>query len=117
MENRSLQSASLPDQKLDYEKVSSSREFKNLISAKKKFLIPLSIFFLTFYFLLPLLSYYFTFLNAPLIGPISGAWVFAFAQFIMTWILCMIYVKKANRFDQMADDILKDRVNQGDKRL
>ncbi|WP_442857367.1 DUF485 domain-containing protein [Bacillus sp. FJAT-42315] len=41
-------------------------------------------------------------LNVSAIGSISWVWLFAFAQFIMTWVLCMLYVKKANQFDHMA---------------
>ena len=35
-------------------------------------------------------------LNTPAFGDVTWAWVFAFAQFIMTWALCMIYSKKRN---------------------
>ncbi|MGV2788144.1 DUF485 domain-containing protein, partial [Clostridium perfringens] len=47
-------------------------------------------------------------LNHPAIGPITWAWVFAFAQFIMTWVLCILYSRKAAQFDRMVDDIKKD---------
>ncbi|HZG74010.1 MAG TPA: DUF485 domain-containing protein [Chondromyces sp.] len=115
MESRALKETSPPDKQVNYEEIVSRPDFKQLISAKKKFLVPLSLFFLVFYFTLPLLTSYTTVLNSPLIGPINGAWVFAFAQFIMTWALCMIYVSKANKFDQMSDDIIEDYTKQGDK--
>ena len=64
--------------------------------------------FLLFYFALPILTSYTDVLNHPAIGPITWAWVFAFAQFVMTWVLCILYSRKAAQFDRMVDDIKKD---------
>lgn len=47
-------------------------------------------------------------LNTPAFGDVTWAWVFAFAQFIMTWALCMIYSKKAESFDEISQKILQD---------
>ncbi|GIP36907.1 membrane protein [Paenibacillus sp. J31TS4] len=86
--------------KPDYSRIAQSDSFKRFMQAKKRFLLPMSIFFLVFYFALPLLTSYTTVLNKPAFGPISWAWVFAFAQFIMTWALCVIYSRKSARFDE-----------------
>ncbi|WP_232713385.1 DUF485 domain-containing protein [Bacillus xiapuensis] len=91
-----------------YEEMAKRPEFIQLVQAKKKFLVPLSVFFLVFYFALPLLTSYSTLLNAPAVGSISWVWVLAFSQFIMTWTLCMVYVKKASQFDKMAENIVKE---------
>lgn len=55
----------------------------------------MTVFFLLFYFALPILTSYTDVLNHPAIGPITWAWVFAFAQFVMTWVLCILYSRKA----------------------
>ncbi|OLN22929.1 hypothetical protein BTO30_07240 [Domibacillus antri] len=94
-----------PQQNHDYEAIAASPEFKSLVRKKNKFLLPVTVFFLLFYFTLPLLTSFSTVLNSPAIGDITWVWVFAFAQFIMTWALCMIYVKKANGFDSEAETI------------
>ena len=78
----------------DFVQIANSSKFKQLMSQKKKFLIPLTVFFLLFYFMLPILTSYTTILNKPAIGSITWTWVYAFAQFIMTWVLSMIYVRK-----------------------
>jgi uncharacterized membrane protein (DUF485 family) len=91
-----------------YAEVWQSAGFKALISRKKRFIVPMTVFFLVFYFALPILTSYSTVLNKPAVGPISWAWVFAFAQFIMTWALCIIYSKKSSQFDRMVDEIKKD---------
>ncbi|UJL46637.1 DUF485 domain-containing protein [Virgibacillus sp. NKC19-16] len=95
------------EKEVDYVKVANSPSFKKFMKDKKKFIVPWTIFFLIFYFLLPILTTYTTFLNTPAIGDISWVWLFAFAQFVMTWVLCMVYVKKANTFDKQADKIIE----------
>jgi len=63
---------------------------------------------MAFYFTLPILTSYSTILNNPAIGSISWAWIFASAQFIMTWALCMIYSKRAAQFDVMVEKIIQE---------
>lgn len=81
--------------KIDYSKAAASPEFQRLLSRKRAFIVPMTIFFLLFYFLLPVMTSYFTFLNQPAVGAITWAWVFAIAQFVMTWTLCIVYTKKS----------------------
>lgn len=99
------------NEKIDYEKVEQSEKFQRLMANRKKFIVPYTIFFLAFYFLLPILTSYTTFLNTPVIGDISWVWIFAFAQFVMTWVLCTIYVKKAASFDKQADEIIDEQLS------
>ncbi|WP_404454836.1 DUF485 domain-containing protein [Virgibacillus necropolis] len=100
---------------IDYVKVEQSPKFKKLMSDRKKFIVPLTIFFLVFYFLLPILTSYTTFLNTPVIGDISWVWLFAFSQFVMTWVLCTLYVRKAASFDKLADEIIDEQLDKGGK--
>ncbi|GGB57130.1 DUF485 domain-containing protein [Virgibacillus dakarensis] len=100
---------------IDYVRVANSSRFKTLMQERKKFIVPLTVFFLLFYFLLPVLTSYTTFLNTPVIGDISWVWLFAFAQFIMTWVLCTVYVKKAASFDRQAEEIISEELKKGGK--
>jgi uncharacterized membrane protein (DUF485 family) len=75
---------------------------------KKKFIVPMSIFFMVFYFALPIMTVYSTVLNKPAFASVSWAWVFAFAQFVMTIALCMIYTRKARKFDEIVEKIKKE---------
>lgn len=100
-------------EKVDYVKVVESNQFKRFLERKRKFIIPMTIFFLIFYFLLPIFTSYTTFLNAPFLGDISWVWIFAFAQFVMTWVLSTIYVKKAASFDEEADQIINEQIKGG----
>ncbi|UJF36218.1 DUF485 domain-containing protein [Paenibacillus hexagrammi] len=96
----------------DYAQVEQSPKFQALVASKKRFLFPMTLFFLVFYFALPILTSYSKVLNQTAFGPVSWAWVFAFAQFIMTWVLCIIYSKKSVKFDQMVDEIKQERGGQ-----
>ncbi|MBB6445770.1 uncharacterized membrane protein (DUF485 family) [Bacillus benzoevorans] len=98
----------------DFEKIAGSQDFKHLLNTKKKFLIPSTIIFLSLYFLLPILTSYTTILNEPAIGSISWTWIYSMGLFVMTWVLCMTYVKKAAKFDSMAEEIVE---NQGEQKL
>lgn len=91
--------------KSPYSTIAESDRFRLLMSQKKRFIVPMSLFFLVFYFVLPIMTSYSTVLNQSAFGPITWAWVFAFAQFIMTWILCSLYTRKARAFDSMAEEI------------
>ncbi|WP_119065702.1 DUF485 domain-containing protein [Rubrobacter indicoceani] len=87
----------------EWVRVERTPAFKQLIASKKAFIIPALIFFLIFYFGLPVLTGFTTILNASAIGPVSWAYVYAFAQFIMTWTLLHLYVSQANKWDVLVD--------------
>ena len=84
-------------------RVERTSAFGKLMRSKKAFIIPATIFFFIFYFGLPILAAFTTVLNFTVVGAITGAYVYAFAQFAMTWILVHLYVSRANRWDGMVD--------------
>ena len=90
-----------------YTEIAQSPRFQALLARKKQFLIPLSAFFFVFYFALPVMTSYFpSVVNIRAIGAITWAWLFAFAQFVMIWTLCALYVKKAASFDADAEAVV-----------
>lgn len=100
---------------IDYEAVEQSEEFQTLMTKRKKFIVPYTIFFLVFYFLLPIFTSYTTFLNKPAIGDVSWVWLFAIGQFVMTFTLSIVYVRKANHFDDDAEEIIDHQLSEGGK--
>ncbi|MCJ1909670.1 DUF485 domain-containing protein [Planococcus ruber] len=92
----------------DFLAIESSAGFKELMKKKKAFLIPTTILFLGLYLLFNFIISYSSILEASFIGDISWVWVFAFSLFAMTWILVTVYMKRAEKFDKMAQDTLKD---------
>jgi uncharacterized membrane protein (DUF485 family) len=91
------------DRDAEWVRVERTSAFKELAQKKKAFIIPATIFFLVFYFGLPVLAGFTTVLNGEAIGSITWAYVYAFAQFAMTWILMHLYVSRANRWDDLVD--------------
>lgn len=93
---------------VDFEGIVSTKEYKALVAAKKKFLVPSVILFFGLYLLFPILISYTNALDAPAIGDISWAWIYALLLFVMTWTLATIYMKKSASFDHMAENVCKD---------
>ncbi|SDW41536.1 Uncharacterized membrane protein, DUF485 family [Marinococcus luteus] len=91
-----------------YSEAVENPDFKNLMSKKRKFIAPLTVFFLLFYLALPVLILTSDVLNNSAIGPITWAWILAFAQFAMTWTLCILYVRKSAKFDKDAEAIIEE---------
>ena len=92
----------------DFEAIEASAGFRELMKKKKAFLISTTVLFLGLYLLFNLIISYTDWLNAPFIGDISWVWVFAFGLFAMTWILVTVYMKRAEKFDEMAHNTLKE---------
>lgn len=83
-------------------------EFRELIAAKRRFIIPACFFFSTYYFALPVLVGWFPeFMKTPVIGPVNIAYLFALSQFFMAWIVAILYVRAASGFDGKVKEILE----------
>ncbi len=87
----------------EWVRVERTEAFKDLVRRKKAFILPATIFFLIFYFGLPFLAAFTTVLNVKVLGPLTLAYIYAFAQFAMTWILMHVYVSRANGWDDLVD--------------
>jgi uncharacterized membrane protein (DUF485 family) len=92
---------------VDWNKVAEMEEFKSLLKAKIRFVAPATVFFMAYYFALPILvGYKKEMMEKPLIGAVNLAYLFALSQFFMAWAVAGFYVRAAGRFDKMAGDIL-----------
>ncbi|WP_414054503.1 DUF485 domain-containing protein [Macrococcus equi] len=90
----------------DYNKIAESKEFNDLVIARKSFIFPITIFFIVATLLFPILTGYTTVLNNIAFWNISWAWVYAFLLFIMVWTLVTIYMSKAKAFDDASERII-----------
>jgi uncharacterized membrane protein (DUF485 family) len=94
--------------KTEWDRIAETREFKDLMAAKKTFIIPAFVFFLVYYFLLPILvGYAPQFMATKVIGMVNLAYLFALSQFFMAWTVAWLYVKAADNFDKLAKDIIE----------
>jgi uncharacterized membrane protein (DUF485 family) len=91
---------------IDWIAAERSPEFRELEKRKKAFIIPATVFFLAWYFGFIILAGY-----APdfmgeefLTDGFTVGYVLALSQFVMTWVLGAVYVRKATRdFDPLAE--------------
>ena len=91
----------------DYERIETDPDFRSLIAAKVTFIVPATIFFLVYYFALPVLVGYFPgFMETKVIGDINLAYLFALSEFVMAWAVMYFYVRRAKVFDAMAAAIV-----------
>jgi uncharacterized membrane protein (DUF485 family) len=92
---------------VDWQRVAALDEFKALLKAKRKFIVPATVFFIVYYFSLPVLvGYAPQLMAAKVFGVVNVAYLFALSQFFVAWILAWAYVRAAARFDAMAQRLV-----------
>jgi len=97
----------VPKPMSDWDVVANNEEFKDLMAAKARFIVPATVFFIVYYFALPILvGYAPSFMKKTVIGPVNIAYLFALSQFFMAWIVAFLYMRASNRFDAMGKSIL-----------
>jgi uncharacterized membrane protein (DUF485 family) len=90
---------------IDWQAVERSPEFRELVRRKKAFVVPATIFFLAWYFgFIVLAGYAPDFMGREfLTDGLTVGYVLALSQFVMTWVLGWMYLRKADRtFDPLA---------------
>jgi uncharacterized membrane protein (DUF485 family) len=89
-----------------WERIAAMEEFRSLLRTKVRFVVPACIFFVSYYFALPVLvGYAPALMGKKIIGPVNLAYVFALSQFVMAWTSAWLYVRAARRFDQLGRSI------------
>jgi uncharacterized membrane protein (DUF485 family) len=89
---------------IHWEGLEDTPEFHQLIRARFRFVFPATIFFLVYYFLLPLGNGLAPdLMKTKVVGQVNIAYLFALSEFVMAWILAYLYIRKANTvFDALA---------------
>jgi uncharacterized membrane protein (DUF485 family) len=96
----------------DWDTIAASRGFKELLKAKARFIIPATIFFIVYYFALPILvGYAPELMRRRVFGNVNVAYLFALSQFFMAWVIALLYVRAAARHDRMAREIVSARTD------
>jgi uncharacterized membrane protein (DUF485 family) len=95
------------DPSTDWAAIERTEEFRALIRAKRAFLAPASLFFVVYYFALPILvGYWPDMMSTRVAGQINVAYLFALSQFVMAWALMAAYIRRAREFDRMVERLL-----------
>lgn len=97
-----------------WEGLEETDEFRKLVSARWRFVAPATVFFLIYYFALPLSNGLFpNVMRTEIVGHINLAYVFALSQFVMAWVLAYFYIRQAGRvFDPLAAKV-RERASRG----
>ena len=93
---------------VDWDVVAASAEFRSLLAAKRRFILPAIIFFVCYYFALPLLvGYAPELMRREVLGVVNLAYLFALSQFFVAWLMAALYLRVAARFDRAARQIIQ----------
>jgi len=98
-----------------WDRIAASQQFKDLMATKRMFIVPAFIFFVVYYFALPILVGYAPGFMSTKIGAVNIAYLFALSQFFVAWIIAGLYTKAANDFDRLSKDIIEKADVQGGK--
>ena len=92
-----------------WEELAEGPEFRALLRARRRFVIPATIFFVIYYFALPVsVGFFPAFMSRPVAGPLTLAYAFALSQFAMAWILLAAYLWRARSFDVAAARVRRE---------
>jgi uncharacterized membrane protein (DUF485 family) len=96
-----------PATPVDWQKIASDSDFRELIRKKRNFIVPATLFFLIYYFgFLVFVGYFPKAAETNVIGNINIAYLLALSEFVMAWVLVFLYVRRAGLFDRLANTIL-----------
>ncbi len=91
----------------EWDELANDPDFIALMGARRRFIVPATIFSLLFYLALPLgIVYAPAFMNQRVLGPLTLAYAFGIAQFLMAWVLLAVYMQKARGFDDRAEQLV-----------
>jgi uncharacterized membrane protein (DUF485 family) len=92
----------------DWTAIEAAPEFRALVASKRRFIVPATIFFIVYYFALPILVGYFPeAMSRDVVGRINVAYLFALSQFAMAWAVMALYVRRARGFDAQEHAIVE----------
>jgi uncharacterized membrane protein (DUF485 family) len=91
----------------DWDALQATPEFRGLVAAKRRFIVPATLFFIVYYFALPVLVGYFPgLMERRVFGSVNLAYLFALSQFGMAWVVMALYVRRARDFDAQEHALL-----------
>ena len=86
------------DDQPDWQAIERSPEFRELVTKRRRFVVPATAFFLAWYLGFVLLAGYAEdFMGSSVYEGLTVGYVLALTQFIMVWGLAWAYLRKADR--------------------
>jgi uncharacterized membrane protein (DUF485 family) len=89
---------------IDWDAAAQSPEFQELVQKRRSFVVPVLAFVFVWYFgFIALAGYAPDFMGERLIDGLTVGYLLALSQFVMTWVLGWLYLRKADTvFDPLA---------------
>jgi uncharacterized membrane protein (DUF485 family) len=111
------------EQEIDWEAIERSPEFQELVHRRRRFVIPCTIFYLSWYLGFILLTAYAAdFMGERVYEGLTVGYCLALTQFLMVLVLGLWYLRKAdNEFDPLAERAIEayadDEMHPGGQRF
>ena len=89
---------------IDWDAAARTSEFKELLRKRRSFVLPATVFFMAWYFgFIILAGYAPDFMGERLIEGFTVGYALALSQFVMTWYLGWLYLRRSDRvFDPLS---------------
>jgi uncharacterized membrane protein (DUF485 family) len=105
------------DPRVDWEAVERSPEFRELITARRRFVLPATIFFLCWYLGFILLAGYAPdFMARSVYQGLTVGYCLALTQFVMVGALGVMYLRRSERvYDPLAEKVVRRALAGGER--
>src|ERR1041385_7519370 len=102
--------------RLDWEAIERSPEFQELVTRRRSFVLPATIFFLAYYMAFILLAGYAEdFMASSVYEGLTVGYVLALTQFVMVFVLGIMYLRKSDHeYDPLAKKVV-DMAGRGER--
>jgi uncharacterized membrane protein (DUF485 family) len=109
---------SATDPQVDWAAIARSPEFRELIAARRRFVLPATIFFLAWYLGFILLAGYAPdFMARSVYQGLTVGYCLALTQFVVVGVLGLMYLRRADRvYDPLAAKVVQRALSQGGER-
>ncbi|WP_181780701.1 DUF485 domain-containing protein [Pseudonocardia pini] len=87
--------------------VSATPAFAELVRSRNRFAVPATILGFGAYLVVIVLSGFTTLLNGKAIGQLSWTFVLTVLIFPLVWLLCGLYIRRATRWDELAEQAVE----------
>jgi uncharacterized membrane protein (DUF485 family) len=106
------------DPRIDWKAVERSPEFRELITARRRFVLPATIFFLSWYLGFILLAGYAPdFMARSVYQGLTVGYCLALTQFVMVGALGLMYLRRSERvYDPLAEKVIQRALAAGGER-
>ncbi len=103
------------DPRVDWKAVEQSPEFRELIAARRRFVLPATIFFLAWYIGFILLAGYAPdFMARSVYEGLTVGYCLALTQFVVVGVLGIAYLRRAERvYDPLAEKVVRRALGSG----